>query len=692
MASEPEEFEELWPLTAVSSRSLTSYVRALRAGLARVAAPAGGGGEGGRRRMELRASIGDPLGQESPRPGAAAYQAPRVEDDPEEGGSAAFSGAHASFEQEPRGAPPSSRDSGAWSSTNPVAWANTQQRHVGASTECFVGAAESGGDSAPPPGRDRFDVRSRSVGSLGSDGRELGSPDGVGVAPTLGSNRPGQSPDYGSALDRSVAQQQSGVSRHLRGGANAGNYLESSLFASEGEVSPRSRGIGDLARAASNSNGFVWRSGSRPQDALTATEVLAAQAEAAGDLEHGGSGTSPLRSWSAAAASVFGVANPPGPEDARRSVHWADAPGDGRLGQDSGGVSGHRSGLSGIGENCLVIMTMVTMGCVLYVLQQVLVPLLLAVFVSAMLLPMLDFVTERPFHLFGRVWLRDTCGLCLKVEQRYDNWLGHLLSSILTFRLPNVIGLLVVLGVLVILGFGLGVLVYSSVETFWHKSDYYEEEIFNLTKAMPGWVINHVGSSGQAALSKDQLFGTLTDSAAASEVVIDILLESEHLLATTALTFLYTIFILLGRQDRTAREANRTLVVIEDQLQVYLSWKFLVSAVSGTVIGVTLGQLGIDLAAVFGILTFFLNFIPTVGLLVAVVLPIPLIYISPVPATNKFLAIVIPYGTQVIVTNFIEPLVFGRRLHLHPIFVLFSLVFWNMLWGLTGAVLSIPIM
>ena len=69
-----------------------------------------------------------------------------------------------------------------------------------------------------------------------------------------------------------------------------------------------------------------------------------------------------------------------------------------------------------------------------------------------------------------------------------------------------------------------------------------------------------------------------------------------------------------------------------------------------------------------------------------------------------------------VVTNFVEPLVFGRRLHLHPIFVLFSLVFCeftsnpppifvsrktsdmllvitgNMLWGLTGAVLSIPIM
>ena len=120
----------------------------------------------------------------------------------------------------------------------------------------------------------------------------------------------------------------------------------------------------------------------------------------------------------------------------------------------------------------------------------------------------------------------------------------------------------------------------------------------------------------------------------------------------------------------------------------------------------------------FAVLTFLLNFIPAVGLLVAVLLPVPIIYLSPdacfdsccldittnqtmycqledsdrVPFSWKVLAVFIPYVGQLLTSNFIEPLVFGRRLHLHPIFVLFSLVFWNMLWGTVGAVLSIPIM
>jgi hypothetical protein len=47
---------------------------------------------------------------------------------------------------------------------------------------------------------------------------------------------------------------------------------------------------------------------------------------------------------------------------------------------------------------------------------------------------------------------------------------------------------------------------------------------------------------------------------------------------------------------------------------------------------------------------------------------------------------------QIVVANFIEPIVFGKRLNLHPVAVLFALVFWYMMWGVAGAFLSVPIM
>ena len=59
---------------------------------------------------------------------------------------------------------------------------------------------------------------------------------------------------------------------------------------------------------------------------------------------------------------------------------------------------------------------------------------------------------------------------------------------------------------------------------------------------------------------------------------------------------------------------------------------------------------------------------------------------------EKIFAFAIPYLIQLFVSNFLEPTVFGKRLNLHPVVVLFALVFWYMMWGIAGAFLSVPIM
>ena len=76
---------------------------------------------------------------------------------------------------------------------------------------------------------------------------------------------------------------------------------------------------------------------------------------------------------------------------------------------------------------------------------------------------------------------------------------------------------------------------------------------------------------------------------------------------------LYTVFILLGRQARKKRKERKVTYAVEHRLKVYISWKFLISAMTGVGVAITLFSLQCDLAAVFGILTFLLNFIPTVG-------------------------------------------------------------------------------
>lgn len=94
----------------------------------------------------------------------------------------------------------------------------------------------------------------------------------------------------------------------------------------------------------------------------------------------------------------------------------------------------------------------------------------------------------------------------------------------------------------------------------------------------------------------------------------------------------------------------------------------------------------------FGLLTFLLNFIPTIGSIIATLLPLPIVLLqfdSPV----KWLAVLlIPAAIQGVVGNFIEPKLFSDSLDLHPASILLALTFWGIIWGPVGMFLAVPIL
>jgi predicted PurR-regulated permease PerM len=89
-------------------------------------------------------------------------------------------------------------------------------------------------------------------------------------------------------------------------------------------------------------------------------------------------------------------------------------------------------------------------------------------------------------------------------------------------------------------------------------------------------------------------------------------------------------------------------------------------------------------------LTFFFNFIPYVGSIVAVLLPIGLSFVQFDNIWLSFLLAAILFGLQQWTGNWLEPIMFGRRLDLSPVLILLGLVFWGSLWGIVGMVLSVP--
>jgi predicted PurR-regulated permease PerM len=102
--------------------------------------------------------------------------------------------------------------------------------------------------------------------------------------------------------------------------------------------------------------------------------------------------------------------------------------------------------------------------------------------------------------------------------------------------------------------------------------------------------------------------------------------------------------------------------------------------------------IGVDFAVTWGAVAFFLNFIPTIGSIVASIPPILLALVQFYPNFWPGLITALVLVTiQLSMGNGIAPKVMGDQLNLSPVVILLSLLFWGWLWGIVGALLSVPI-
>jgi predicted PurR-regulated permease PerM len=131
---------------------------------------------------------------------------------------------------------------------------------------------------------------------------------------------------------------------------------------------------------------------------------------------------------------------------------------------------------------------------------------------------------------------------------------------------------------------------------------------------------------------------------------------------------------------------------ISNQIGRYLAAQFLISLITGVLVWAALVLLKIDFPVTWGATAFLLNFIPTVGSIVASIPPILLALVQYYPHYwPAVLTTICLLTIQMVMGNVITPKVMGDRLNLSPVVILLSLLFWGWLWGVVGALLSIPI-
>ena len=307
----------------------------------------------------------------------------------------------------------------------------------------------------------------------------------------------------------------------------------------------------------------------------------------------------------------------------------------------------------------LVIIAVVALAAGLVYTKVVLVPFVLAVFLTTVVVPIVDFQVLR-----------------CKIPQ----------------SLATVLALVIVVGFLSLFGMFLIGAIDAIVTTAPEIVKSFKDTVAHYVKSLQdspdqlnwlkNWIdkvdydkiLNVVAEQGPAIIT--QAVGTGT-----------VLIAS--LIANGLLITFFVIFLLAGRNSRHTHLGLHK--EIETAVRRYIVTKFAISAVTGLVVWLILDLFGLRMASVFGLLAFLLNFIPNIGSIIATLLPLPLAWMQFDSIWPIIGVVAIPGALQLVVGNLIEPKLLGRGLELHPVTILLSLAFWGLLWGYMGMVLAVPI-
>jgi len=160
-------------------------------------------------------------------------------------------------------------------------------------------------------------------------------------------------------------------------------------------------------------------------------------------------------------------------------------------------------------------------------------------------------------------------------------------------------------------------------------------------------------------------------------------------ITSSLLVLVFLIYLLTGRRVRVQRAG--LYGKMDRKIRRYIVTKIMTSATTGILVTLILLAFGLQLAVVFGILAFFLNFIPNLGSVVATLLPLPVALIQYESMWPVIGVVALPGLIQLSIGNGVEPVLMGHGLELHPLVVLLALLFWGLLWGVAGMFLAAPL-
>ena len=259
--------------------------------------------------------------------------------------------------------------------------------------------------------------------------------------------------------------------------------------------------------------------------------------------------------------------------------------------------------------------------------------------------------------------------------------------------LPTPVALIVVISLVILVLFMVAVLIGNSVEDFRQSLPLYQERLQAQLQAVIA-LLARLGLN----VSLDMM-QTYFDPSVVMKLVANTLSGLGSVLTNGFLILLIVVFMLTEASTFPAKlhsvleRPGRSLEGFDHFLETvkrYMAIKTGISLATGTIVWLSLWLIGLDYPLLWGVIAFFLNYVPNIGSIIAAV---PAVLLAVIQLGWIAAAIVAGLYTliNVVIGNVVEPRFMGKGLGLSTLVVFLSLIFWGWVLGPVGMLLSIPL-
>jgi putative permease len=311
-----------------------------------------------------------------------------------------------------------------------------------------------------------------------------------------------------------------------------------------------------------------------------------------------------------------------------------------------------------------VLVSLIAIGYLVIQGKEMLSPLIFSCLFSILLLPLASFM-EKKF--------------------RFRRGLAAIISVLLL--------LTVVAGIIYIVGVQM-----SNLADDWPQ---FKLQLNNSLSGLQHWIASkfHINATKQLTYVKSATSNVLASGTAVVGVTIASL---SSFLLFLIFTFIYTLLLITYRRiimhflvsvflEENSLVVHDIVEQVQQILRKYITGLFIEMCVVSVVVCIALWALGIKYAVLLGLITGLFNIVPYIGIFTAMLISVLITFATAAAAGKVFLVLVTLVITHLVDSNILLPAIVGSKVKINPLITVLGVVLGEMIWGISGMFLSIPV-